>query len=93
MKIIGTNLLLEFITKHGDARSQTASWIAEVRQAVWQTPQDIKKRFHSASIVDNNRVIFNLKGNKYRIDTNVYYRHQVVEISRVGTHAEYNTWE
>ena len=92
MKVVGRELLDDFSRGHADARSQIASWLYEVEDAEWQTPNDIKQRYSHASFVADNRVIFNLKGNKYRIDVKVSYKIQVVMIVRVGTHAEYDKW-
>jgi mRNA interferase HigB len=93
MRLVGLLLLEEFAEKHADVRSQVAAWIAEVRDGVWRTPADIRARFPTASFLRENRVIFNLKGNKYRLDTKVSYEAQVVLVKRIGTHEEYSTWE
>jgi mRNA interferase HigB len=60
--------------------------------ANWTGPADIKARYPSASFLDDNRVIFNIKGNTYRIETKVSYEITVVLIKRVGTHAKYFKW-
>ena len=92
MKVVGKGLLDDFSRVHADARSQIALWLYEVEDAEWKTPSDIKERYSHASFVADNRVIFNLKGNKYRIDVKVSYKIQVVMIVRVGTHTEYDKW-
>ena len=93
MKVVGQQHIEEFSRRHTDARSQIASWLYEVEEAQWETPSDIKERYPHASFLANNRVVFNLKGNSYRIDTKISYKSQVVLIVRIGTHAEYNRWK
>lgn len=66
------------------------SWIAEVRAANWETPQDIKNRFVTASFLADNRVIFNIKGNSYRLVVQVRYVNGIVKIENVMTHPEYD---
>ena len=56
----------------------------------WETPNDIKTVYRNASIVANNRVIFNIKGNKYRLVVVVQYTYKLVYIRFVGTHEEYD---
>lgn len=85
-------VLEEFRQKHADIRRQLDIWIAEVQDAQWQTPQDIKSRFVHASFLADDRVVFNLKGNSYRLDVKVNYKNQIVLIKRIGTHKEYDTW-
>jgi mRNA interferase HigB len=93
MKVVGRKHLDDFATRHADVRSQIDAWRCEVEEAKWASPNDIKARFASASFLADNRVVFNLKGNKYRLDTKVSYKSQVVLIMRIGTHAEYKNWE
>ena len=67
-----------------------AAWIEEARTSSWQTPQDIKQRYRSASFIGRNRVVFNLKGNEYRLVVAVAYRFQAIYIKFIGTHAQYD---
>lgn len=92
MRVIGKETLEDFKRRHANARSQVDAWLAEVEGAQWNSPNDIKTRFASASFLPNNRVVFNLKGNSYRLDVKVAYNTKVVLIKRIGTHAEYDTW-
>ncbi len=92
MKVVGTTVLQEFAQQHADAAGAVAAWLAEARNAKWESPQAIKARYPSASFLADNRVVFNIKGNRYRLDTKVSYNTGVVVIVRVGTHAEYNHW-
>jgi mRNA interferase HigB len=92
VRVIGTDKIGEFIRKHHDSEVWLKSWLAEARSSEWQGPNDIKERYKTASILDNNRVIFNVKGNNYRMEIQVSYKNKVVAIKRIGTHAEYDRW-
>ena len=93
LKVVGRETLEKFARKHADVRGQIDAWVCDAEEAEWQTPDDIKRRYASASFLANKRVIFNLKENKYRLDTKISFKNQVVLIMRIGTHAEYSTWE
>jgi len=75
---------------HSDAISPLAEWYAEVSKASWQTPQDIKARYKSASFLSDNRVVFNIAGNKYRLVVKINYSYSTAYVRFVGTHAEYD---
>ena len=92
MKVVGLGKLQEFKLKHADARSQIDAWIREAAAATWRTPQDIKARYVHASFLADSRVVFNIRGNRYRLDTKINYPSQVVFIVRIGTHADYDSW-
>jgi mRNA interferase HigB len=77
---------------HAEVASMVDAWLAEAKAATWRTPADVKARYASASILANNRVVFNLKGNKYRLDTKIAYQTGVVVVKRIGTHAKYTRW-
>jgi len=93
MRVLGKKKLVEFAQRHGDVRSQIDAWVCEAEEAEWRTPSDIKKRYASASFLARNRVVFNLKGNTYRLDAKIAYQTQIVVVKRVGTHAEYDNWQ
>jgi mRNA interferase HigB len=90
--VVGTTILTEFVNKHGDVRGQVSAWLLEVKAAKWQSPADLKARFSSASFLPGNRIVFNLKGNKYRLEVIMSFRNQTVMVRRIGTHAEYSKW-
>jgi mRNA interferase HigB len=92
MRLVGKELLAEFAKQHADIRGPLNAWIFEVEEANWRGPADIKARYPNASFLSDNRVIFNIKGNTYRIETKVSYEVTVVLIKRIGTHAEYSNW-
>ena len=92
MNVVGKEILEEFKRQHADARAQVDSWIAETEEALWETPNDIKQRYAAASFLPGNRVVFNIKGNSYRLDVKVAYKTKIVLVKRIGTHAEYDNW-
>ncbi|MBI4039135.1 type II toxin-antitoxin system HigB family toxin [Candidatus Daviesbacteria bacterium] len=91
MKVIGKGVLDEFKAKHSDASAQVNSWLAEVEEAEWSSPMDVKQRYASASIIDGN-IVFNIKGNNYRLWIKVNYKNGIVLIKEVGTHSQYMKW-
>ena len=92
MKVVGLKQLEDFSREHTDARSQIDAWLQEAKEAQWSRPKDIKDRYASASFLSENRVIFNIKGNSYRLEVKVGYKNQVVLITRISTHAQYSKW-
>jgi mRNA interferase HigB len=90
MRIIARRTLREFHDQHADAKSAIESWFHEVAAAKWAGPQDIKQRYPSADILPGNRVVFNIKGNTYRLIVKIHYNTGIVFIRFVGTHAAYN---
>jgi mRNA interferase HigB len=92
MKVIGLNKIDSFCKTYSDSRSPLADWLITVKKAKWQSPLDVIVRFANASFVGDRRVIFNIKGNKYRLDAKISYKLKTVLIKRIGTHSEYNKW-
>ncbi len=90
MRIIGRDTLTAFWEKHPDARKPLQTWYNDVAHANWKTPVDIKAVYRNASFVANNRVVFNIRGNHYRLVVLVEYTYGVVHIQFVGTHKEYD---
>jgi mRNA interferase HigB len=90
MRIVGREALDRFCSKHADARKWIASWLQEVEASTWTTPQAIKDRYVNASFLEGNTVIFNVKGNDYRMEVLVAYQTGIVSVKWIGTHAEYD---
>lgn len=93
MRIIARSTLREFWETHprgADARDALNLWYRIVRQAGWQTPADVKATYGDASILKNGRVVFNIRGNRFRLVARINYRMATVYIRFVGTHAEYD---
>jgi mRNA interferase HigB len=92
MKVHNLELIYDYGKRHAEVRAQLAAWLTEAQDAQWETPSDIKTRYPAASFISDSRVVFNLKGNKYRLDVKVNYKNKQVLIKRIGTHAEYDKW-
>lgn len=90
MKVVGRNRLQSFCDKHADARKWVENWLSEVEASSWETSNDIKMQYASASFLAKNTVIFNVKGNDYRMEVTVAYSTGVVSIRWIGTHAAYD---
>jgi len=90
MRIISRRRLVEFWESHPDAEQPLRAWYTDARRANWKSPAEIKAVYRTASILNNNRVIFNIKGNRYRLVVVVEYSQGKVFIRFVGTHAEYD---
>lgn len=90
MRIISRKALREFWEKHPDVRQSLQAWYADVKRAEWKTPSDIKDVYRSGSIAGNNRAVFNIEGNRYRIVIAIQYEFGIVYIRFVGTHTEYD---
>jgi len=92
VKLLNRGVLHDFKQRHPDACSQIDSWEAEAADASWTKPSDVKQRYGSASILKENNVIFNIKGNKYRLRVQISYKNQVIVVLKAGTHEEYMKW-
>jgi mRNA interferase HigB len=90
MKILGREKIYDCIRKHASSRKPLEAWVDEAERAAWQTPQDIKNRYRSVDFLADNRTIFNIKGNDYRLVVKIRYQNGVVMVEWVGTHAEYD---
>jgi mRNA interferase HigB len=90
MRIAGRERLELFCRMHADARGWMERWLADVELAVWTKPQDIRNQYAAASFLGDGVVIFNVKGNAYRLEVAVAYRTGTVSIRWAGTHREYD---
>lgn len=90
MRIISKKILREFWEKHSESQQQLQSWFQEVNNVAWKGPKDIKRAYPSASFLADNRVVFNIKGNKYRLIVKINYDYHMVWIRFIGTHAAYD---
>lgn len=90
MKVLGRDKLIAFAQRHANAKKALDVWFYEASKAAWHSPQDIKANYRSADFLADNRVIFNIKGNQYRLVIKVKYQNGVVLIEWIGTHAEYD---
>lgn len=90
MRIIAKATLRAFWMRHPDAEESLLAWYREIQKAVWDRPEKIKEKYRSASFVRKNRVVFNIKGNTYRIVVKIKYEKQLVFVRFVGTHTDYD---
>jgi len=90
MRIISIKRMREFWEKHRDAEQPIKAWYEEAKKASWKTPAEIKLQYRSASFLANNRVVFNIRGNKYRLVIALKYDFQICYIRFMGTHSEYD---
>jgi mRNA interferase HigB len=90
MRIIARSTLRTFWDKNPDSEQPLKAWFSEASYASWQSPSDIKSLYRNASIVANNRVVFNIKGNDYRLIVHVRYDISIIFIRFIGTHKEYD---
>lgn len=93
MRIIARRTLREFWENHprgAEAVTPLQVWFITVQHADWATPADVKSTYGDASILKGSRVVFNIAGNRFRLVARIDYRHRIVFIRFVGTHAEYD---
>ena len=90
MRIIARSTLKLFWIKYTDAEQPLKAWFEIIKASIWEKPNDIKEVFRSADVLSNNRVVFNIKGNKYRLIVSVRYDLKIVYVRFIGTHAEYD---
>lgn len=89
-RILSKSSLRKFWEKHPDSEQYLKTWYERVRNSDWKSPNDIKNAYASASIISDNRVVFNIKGNRYRLVVKFNYARQWAFIRFIGTHEEYN---
>jgi len=90
LRIIAKKTVRDFWEIHPDSEQQLKSWYQETSKAAWEGPQQIKLAYPSASFLADNRVVFNIKGNHYRLIVKINYDYQMIWIRFVGTHAAYD---
>ena len=90
MRIIAISYLRNFWEENPGAEQHLKAWIDEVKKAEWSQPAEIKEQYRSVSILKNRRVVFNIKGNDYRLIVHIDYKRHITRVKFVGTHAEYD---
>src|SRR5215475_4637315 len=96
MIVVGTQTIEDYLRRHAShkgikaARSQYDAWLAIVDRANWRNPEDVKRSHPKASILKGGRVVFNIKGNDYRLIAVVQYVAGVVRIRFFGSHEDYD---
>jgi mRNA interferase HigB len=89
MRILAKRTLRQFWQRHPDAEQPLLAWYREVEKESWDTPAKMKEKYRSASFV-GDRVVFNIKGNDYRLVVRINYAHRIVLIRFIGTHKQYD---
>jgi mRNA interferase HigB len=90
MRIIARKTLKDFWEQHADAEQPLKAWFHETRAADWKSFSDIKADYRSADLLPGNRVVFNIKGNTYRLIVRIHFNTRIVFIRFIGTHAAYD---
>jgi mRNA interferase HigB len=90
MKIISVKILKEFWQKHPDSEQHLKAWVDEAKHANWLQPADIKSKYRHANVLKNKPVVFNIKGNQYRLIVAIAYRFGAIYIKFIGTHLQYD---
>lgn len=90
MNIISKRTLVQFYEKYPQAKTPLEVWYQDNKKAQWKTPSDIKKVYSSASFLEDNRVVFNIKDNDYRLVVHIDYLRKIVRVKFIGTHSEYD---
>lgn len=90
MRVISKRILRDFWLKHADSEQQLKSWYRETEKAEWNNINDLKSEYPNASILKDNRIVFNIKGNNYRLIVKINFEYQISWIRFIGTHAEYD---
>lgn len=90
MHVVSVKILREFWISHADSQAALQTWYQEAKAASWKSFDDIKKRYRSADCLPGNRVVFNIKGNHYRLVVHIHYNTSRIFVRFVGTHKEYD---
>ena len=90
MRVIAISTLRAFWSKHSDAQTPLMAWYALASRSQWRSPSDIKEAYRNARFTANNRVVFNIKGNDYRLVVLARYDKGLLFVKFVGTHAQYD---
>ncbi|WP_429181610.1 type II toxin-antitoxin system HigB family toxin [Aeromonas salmonicida] len=90
MRVLSIKTLSDYWVQHADSEQPLKAWYAEAKAASWKTSHEVVQRFRSADPIGNNRVVFNISGNKYRLVVGMNYTVGICFIKFIGTHAEYD---
>jgi len=89
-RILAKSTLREFWVKHPDSEQYLKTWYNIAMNANWTTPSDVKQSYANASILRDSRIVFNIKGNSYRLVIKFNFDHQLAFVRFIGTHSEYD---
>ena len=88
-RIFAKSTLRQFWEKHTDTEQYLKTWYDTAMNSIWETPNDVKKTYANASILKNSRIVFNIKGNSYRLVTKFNFEKRWIFIRFIGSHADY----
>ena len=91
MRIIAVKTLREFWKQYPSAEQPLKTWVEDVQDAEWQSPQEVKAKYRHASIITGKRIVFNIKGNDFRLITDIEFEISLVFIVWIGAHKEYDS--
>ncbi len=89
-RILAKSTLRKYWEKHPDTEQYLKTWFDTAMSSDWQTPIDVKQTYANASILKNGRIVFNIKGNSYRLVVKFNFEKQWAFIRFIGTHDEYD---
>ena len=90
VRLIAIKTLRDYWEANQEIREQLQAWHDVIKAANWITPNELKAQFRNASIIGDNRVLFNIAGNKYRLIVKIHYNTGIVYVRFIGTHKEYD---
>lgn len=90
VNVISRKTLIEFYEIHADSKDSLEAWYRVCKRAVWNNFNEVLKAYPMADVVGDDRVVFNVKGNKYRLIVRFSFRYKAIQIKWIGTHAEYD---
>lgn len=90
MEILNSRVINQFISEHADAKAPLEDWVTKTRAAEWKNNADVKKTFNSADHLGDQKFIFNIGGNNFRLAAMVWITQERVYILKIMTHAEYD---
>ena len=90
MIVISKRTIVKFYEKNIQAKASLEVWYADAKKSIWIIPDDIKRVYSDASFLADNRVVFNIKGNSYRLIVHIDYLRKIVRVKFIGTHSQYD---
>ncbi len=82
--------MVEFYTNHADAKESLETWYRVCKKALWNNFNEVQRAYPSADVVGDDRVVFNIRGNKYRLVARFSFRYKAIQVKWIGTHADYD---
>jgi mRNA interferase HigB len=90
MRVVKGKTLRDYWERHADVRGPLEAWYEHVKRVYWATPKDVQRDYGDDVILPDDRAVFNIKGNDYRLIVKFHYKSRIIFIRFIGTHAEYD---